>query len=309
VANTSTSSVRAVHVSLAYEPPQTYFVYDGAGHLIGQYDGSGAAQQETVWLGDLPVATIQAGTAYYIAPDHIGAPHQITDASQNVVWFWDHDPFGSGAPTGTLTYALRFPGQFYDPLTGLYYNGFRDYDSATGRYIESDPIGLGGGINTYAYGRGNPLTRVDPFGFWSFTIQFYNGFGGGVTFGRDPLTGQTFDTFRVGVGFEGGFSFDPNGGRPGAESFCKNQGTGASATAGMFGEIGAGVGAFGLGASAGGSADFGVDSRTLKGYLDKGVFKSIGYDPTNTSFGFKLGGSAGFEIGSNNPAESQCGCK
>jgi RHS repeat-associated protein len=176
VANTSTSAERAVRVSLAYEPPQTYFVYDGAGHLIGQYDGNGAAQQETVWLADLPVATIQAGTAYYTAPDHLGAPHQITDASQNVVWFWDHDPFGNGAPTGTLTYALRFPGQFYDPITGLYYNGFRDYDPATGRYIESDPIGLWGGVNTYAYVGGNPLASVDRYG-----LDYQGGFSFGGT--------------------------------------------------------------------------------------------------------------------------------
>ena len=112
----------------------------------------------------MPVATIQAGTAYYIAPDYLGAPHQITDPSQKVVWFWDHDPFGATAPTGTLTYALRFPGQFYDPLTGLNYNGFRDYDPATGRYIESDPIGLAGGVNTYGYVGGNPMSLTDGFG-------------------------------------------------------------------------------------------------------------------------------------------------
>jgi RHS repeat-associated protein len=139
-------------------------VYDGAGHLIGQYDGAGAAQQETVWLGGLPVATLQAGTAYYIAPDHLGSPHQITDGAKNVVWFWDHDPFGNGAPTGTLTYSLRFPGQFYDPLTGLNYNGFRNYDPATGRYIESDPIGLEGGVNTYSYVGANPLSHKDARG-------------------------------------------------------------------------------------------------------------------------------------------------
>ena len=173
--NTSTGSMTAVHVSLAYDPPQTYFLYDEAGHLIGQYDGTGAAQQETVWLDNLPVATIQAGVAYYIAPDHLGAPHQITDSGKNVVWFWDHDPFGNGAPTGTLTYSLRFPGQFYDPLTGLYNNGFRDYDSATGRYIESDPIGLAGGINTYAYVVENPLSGSDPFG------QFCISAGGNTT--------------------------------------------------------------------------------------------------------------------------------
>ena len=162
--NTSTGSTTAARVSLSYDPPQTYFVYDGARHLIGQYDGSGVVQQETVWLGDLPVATIQAGTAYYIAPDHLGAPHQVTDGTKSVVWFWDHDPFGTAAPTGTLTYSLRFPGQFYDPLTGLSYNGFRDYDSATGRYVESDPIGLAGGVNTYGYVGGNPAGEIDPTG-------------------------------------------------------------------------------------------------------------------------------------------------
>jgi RHS repeat-associated protein len=80
------------------------------------------------------------------------------------VWQWDHDPFGNGLPTGTFSYNLRFPGQFYDRNTRLHYNYFRDYDPRTGRYIESDPIGLGGGINTYHYVGGNPLRNIDPKG-------------------------------------------------------------------------------------------------------------------------------------------------
>jgi RHS repeat-associated protein len=59
---------------------------------------------------------------------------------------------------------LRFPGQLYDSHTGLNYNYFRDYDAVTGRYIQSDPIGLEGGLNSYLYASGNPLRWMDPFG-------------------------------------------------------------------------------------------------------------------------------------------------
>lgn len=154
----------------------TLFVYGEAGHLLGSYDGTGVALDETVWLGNLPVTTMQSSGLYAISPDHLGAPHQIINAAQQVVWFWDHDPFGNGTPTGSLTYNLRFPGQFYDGTTGLYYNYFRDYDPKTGRYIESDPIGLAGGINTYAYVGGNPLSHFDLSGLQDQTFlppEFY----------------------------------------------------------------------------------------------------------------------------------------
>ena len=75
---------------------------------------------------------------------------------------WDHDPFGNGLPTGRLTYNLRFPGQYYDQNAKLHYNYFRDYDPAKGRYIESDPIGLAGGVNTYGYVGQNPVQWTDP---------------------------------------------------------------------------------------------------------------------------------------------------
>jgi RHS repeat-associated protein len=132
--------------------------------MMGRYNGDGSLLEETVWLGDLPVAVLAPGAQYFVAPDHLGAPHQITDSGGNVVWFWDHDPFGNGAPTGTFGYNLRFPGQFYDQQTGLHYNYYRDYDPAKGRYLESDPIGLAGGTNTYAYVGSSPVNGTDSSG-------------------------------------------------------------------------------------------------------------------------------------------------
>ncbi|MEF9388526.1 RHS repeat-associated core domain-containing protein [Ralstonia solanacearum species complex bacterium KE056] len=149
----------------------TRYVYDEVGHLIGEYDQSGNAIQETVYLGDTPIATVKNGTPYYIYADQIDTPRVITDTNNLMVWRWDQaDPFGAKLPDenptslGAFTYNLRFPGQVYDAETGKHYNVSRDYDPAGGRYIQSDPIGLGGGINTYSYVRGNPLTRIDPLG-------------------------------------------------------------------------------------------------------------------------------------------------
>ena len=141
-----------------------FYIYDNAGHLIGNYNATGGLLFETVWLDGLPAALLTPSGVYFIAPDHVGAPHRITNASGTAVWTWDHDPFGNGTPIGTGASDLRFPGQIFDHVSGLYYNYFRDYDPTTGRYIESDPIGVAGGINTYAYAMGNPLSYVDSFG-------------------------------------------------------------------------------------------------------------------------------------------------
>lgn len=73
----------------------------------------------------------------------------------------EEDVDGDGKVT---TIALWFSGQIYDAQTQLSYNYFRDYNSDTGRYVQSDPIGLGGGLNTYAYVEGNPIRYIDPKG-------------------------------------------------------------------------------------------------------------------------------------------------
>lgn len=89
------------------------------------------------------------------------------------MWRWDHDAFGNGLPTSTgkFTYNLRFPGQYYDAETGLHHNNARDYNPVTGRYIQSDPIGLTAGNNTYTYVGNNPILFFDLIGLESQSNQ------------------------------------------------------------------------------------------------------------------------------------------
>jgi RHS repeat-associated protein len=70
-----------------------------------------------------------------------------------------------------VTVNLRFPGQYYDQETGLHYNYFRYYDPGTGRYISSDPIGLDGGLNTYAYVYNNPNRYIDSDGLEPYLVS------------------------------------------------------------------------------------------------------------------------------------------
>jgi RHS repeat-associated protein len=179
----------------------TQQVYDRFGHLLTEANASGVVQKEYIWLDDLPVAMVDDTGAspvlYFIHTDQLGTPQKITDASANVVWDSVSDPFGNavtisslwGSPTlwGSFTWEpttpeptnLRFSGQYFDAETALNQNWNRDYDPTTGRYIQSDPIGLLGGINTYGYVNANPLQQTDLVGqtastnwnyFWNWAL-------------------------------------------------------------------------------------------------------------------------------------------
>ncbi len=151
------------------------YAHDEAGHVLGEYDGTGALVEETVWLGDIPVASLRPRTGggvdiFYVHTDQLNTPRAVTRASDNMLmWSWFSDPFGTDAANenpagaGTFTYNLRLPGQVFGGPAGLHYNYLRDYDPALGRYAESDPIGLKGGINTYTH-VSNPLSETDRFG-------------------------------------------------------------------------------------------------------------------------------------------------
>lgn len=155
----------------------TYFAYDEAGHLVGEYDNAGNLTQETIWFGGIPVATIRPNggggvNLFYVHTDQLTTPRRVSRPSDNaIVWRWDSDPFGvtlaNEDPDGDSTsfaYGLRFPGQYRDAETGLNYNNLRNYDPSTARYIESDPIGIAGGLNTYRYAMAAPLGYYDFLG-------------------------------------------------------------------------------------------------------------------------------------------------
>jgi len=162
-------------------------LYDELGHWVGDYGADGSPIKQAIWLDDYPVALLgpqtQAASLAYVEPDHLGTPRVVIDSERDVaIWRWplERDAFGAHAPEEDpdgdgVAYVLnlRFPGQQYTQATGLYYNYQRDLDAATGRYVQSDPIGLAGGVSTYGYVGGNPLATMDPEGLegigpWSF---------------------------------------------------------------------------------------------------------------------------------------------
>jgi len=147
----------------------TLYHYDESGNLLFESNTSNVIQREYIWLGDQRIAMTEESNLYFTHTDHLGTPQILTDATTAaIVWQADYKPFGETTIiTATIENNLRFPGQYYDGESQLHYNYFRDYDSSTGRYVESDPIGLTAGMNTYMYVLSNPLRNIDIFGLAS----------------------------------------------------------------------------------------------------------------------------------------------
>jgi RHS repeat-associated protein len=146
-----------------------YYVYGLSGELNTVLDANFKPKREYIYVNGTPIALITfAGTTptvLYLHSDHLNTPQKATNQNQQVVWSSNTDPFGRPLSTpGTNDIFTRFPGQMWDAESGLHYNYFRDYDPAIGRYIQSDPIGLGDGVNTYAYVGGNPISNFDFYG-------------------------------------------------------------------------------------------------------------------------------------------------
>lgn len=154
-------------------------LYGEAGQWLGNYSASGLPLQQAIWLDNYPVALLSTQAAgvpelAYIQPDHLGTPRVALDPVRDVaIWEWTNksEVFGNQAPSVdpdadgvVFELALRFPGQQATGATGMIYNYQREYDPSVGRYSQSDPIGMAGGISSYGYSSANPVSRADPLG-------------------------------------------------------------------------------------------------------------------------------------------------
>lgn len=177
--------------AIAGSAPSQQFAYDNDGRLLGRYSGNGGLIGEYVWLDDTPIAVIAPASApqggqsipasgsapavqvYFVHPDHLDTPRVVLNADNQPVWRWESAPFGDTAADpnpsglGSFDYTLRFPGQQYDAETGQHYNYFRDYEASTGKYGQSDPLGVFGDISPYVYAQSDSVLQSDTFGLIS----------------------------------------------------------------------------------------------------------------------------------------------
>ncbi|GHA19348.1 type IV secretion protein Rhs [Arenicella chitinivorans] len=200
------------------QPIAVYKHADALSSQPGDGDGDGSGESpvdppEEEEPGTTPPAyapTDALEGLYYIHTDHLLTPRWVSDENAQLIWTWDSSAFGNTAPNDdvdldgvALTLNMRFPGQYYDAESGLFYNWNRYYDAGLGRYVTSDPIGIGGGANTYGYVGGNPLAYFDPLGLeivgsWK---KYPTPFNISLTISNFTLNVNLFDTQLVNVGF------------------------------------------------------------------------------------------------------------
>jgi len=239
---------------------------------------------EYIWLptpgGNHLVGAIVRGEIHAVHSDHLNTPRLMTNAQNQPAWQWAYSAFGDNEPSvaarnfrdrswafanGELNdladgsddadngpqfgrkmvkLNLRYPGQYFDDESNLHYNYRRTYDARTGRYTQSDPIGLRGGWNTFIYVENNPLSMTDPLGLMG------QGSGGNARgprtatpAGANASVGAGFSghtPFGFGIGIDGGIARDTTGNTCFYSNVCYTVGPGMSASMGAVGSVGSG---------------------------------------------------------------------
>ena len=132
---------------------------DQNGNVLARY----AATQSI----DEPLAELRSATTSYFEADGLGSVTSLTTPAGALGNTYRYDSYGSlPASNGSIANRFQYTAREFDPETGLYYYRARYYDPGAGRFLTEDPVGFKGGINLYAYVRGNPISRIDPRGLW-----------------------------------------------------------------------------------------------------------------------------------------------
>jgi RHS repeat-associated protein len=313
-----------------------HYLYDAAGELVMESHGvTGEVLKHYIRMGGQLLAILSQGrnatgqptaaSLYYVHSDHLGTPQALTDQSGQVVWSIAYDPFGQATVNedqdgdGTsIEFNLRFPGQYYDKYSGVNYNYFRDYDPSLGRFVQSDPIGLRGGLNTYAYVNSNPLIYIDPTGEFGLP-----GAGVGVivgVYGAYLQNGECTDLTDLFIGAAAGAASGFVGGSIGAAVAAIGGATGsglgaiAGASAGLAGSYGGQVASGGVGSinhaaaigSSVGGAYSGAYAAVGGGIVGDAIGGIIGL--AGSAVGSKVGSTVDESLGRDS-GETVCGCE
>ncbi|MBU2674010.1 hypothetical protein I5654_15210 [Hafnia paralvei] len=132
-------------------------------------DGTADNENAIHWIYEpssfIPLARYEKGQLHYTVTDTVGRVQELLTEDGTIAWRGKQQLWGreESENEANLTCRLRFPGQYEDGESGLYYNRFRYYDGEIGQYLCADPIGLAGGLNPYGYVH-NPLSWIDPLG-------------------------------------------------------------------------------------------------------------------------------------------------